>query len=678
MGQELQVRTVENAIPNTALIKGYPEGSDITLLNATLFRGKPDENGKWSDDVMTLVFRDNISGEKHKIEIENPDNDYYLIKPEYQTDYNQLFVPIEETDHFICPNKSLTREIAKATGNYDFYQENVSNGNGRANAILHTDPRVMFSDMALEDKYRYYFGQVYQNNIYPISKCFLDIEADTIHMAGDFPELGECPVNAVTLVMQNCKTIFTLLLRDPDNEQANNFEIAYNNGEITPQLREFIKENVGGEKAFHNFGLDEYEYQLLFYDVEINLIVDVFRLINQFKPDFVLAWNMAFDIPYLEARIRVLGYDPAEIMCHPDFKRKEVRYFIDERVKNEYAERGDFCNIASYSVFLDQMIHFASRRKGQSQFTSFSLDFIGGVIAKVRKLDYKHITSHLSELPRKNYLVFVFYNIFDTIVQHCTESVVQDIDYVFAKCLQNNTRYNKCHRQTVYLTNRGAKEFMKDGFVMGNNANRGSDPPTTKFPGAFVANPKKLNDYSKQRIAGMPVYVFDNLDDFDYKSLYPSILREFNIAPNTQIGQLQLPDKIHDKENRILDSKWLRAGEFMEDLQSHVWIEFCARWFHMAGYEELYDDIIYYYTNIEMPRYPLRPYDYNGMLVPIEFFGDDVEYVQDDGIRQKYDYDNHEMMVPIVYFPEYPEEEAKEFIIHATNVPNQKFTIKED
>src|SRR5699024_4907708 len=126
--------------------------------------------------------------------------------------------------------------------------------------------------------------------------------------------------------------------------------------------------------------------QLLFYDVEINLIVDVFRLINQFKPDFVLAWNMAFDIPYLEARIRVLGYDPAEIMCHPDFKRKEVRYFVDERVKNEYAERGDFCNIASYSVFLDQMIHFASRRKGQSQFTSFSLDFIGGVIAKVRKL----------------------------------------------------------------------------------------------------------------------------------------------------------------------------------------------------------------------------------------------------------------------------------------------------
>ena len=655
-----------------SLIPRYKENSDITILNSTLFRGKPDEKGKWSKDIMTIVYRDNETGEKLKEEIEDPINDFYFIKPEYQTDYPNLFVPVEQTEHIVCPNRLLLKEIASKTGNMQFYNNNISNGNRRGNNILHTDPRILFSDMALEDKYRYYFSKSYTNNIYQIQKCFFDIEADTINMKGDFPELGECPINAVSLIVQSAKTIFTLLLRDPDNEQANQFEIDYNEGKIKPLLREFIKENVGGEHAFHNFSLDEYDFKMIFYDEEINLITDIFRIINLYKPDFVLAWNMAFDIPYTIERIKVLGYDPADIICHPDFKRKELNYFVDERMKNEPAERGDFFNVSSYSVFLDQLIQFASRRKGQTKYTRFSLDFIGQVVAKVRKVDFKHITPHLSELPRKNYLLFVFYNIFDTIVQHCVEDVVKDVDYVFAKCIQNNTRYSKCHRQTVYLTNRGAKIFDREGYIMGNNVNRGNEPPKTKFPGAFVADPSKLNDYSKVRINGKPVYVFDNLDDFDYKSLYPSILREFNIAPNTQIGQLQIPNKIHNKENRIRDSKWIRSGQFMEDLHSHVWIEFAERWFNFASYENLYNDIIEYFSCKEVPTYPLREYDLYGRKEVISFYDKDAKMacLSFQDINK----------VPVLSFASerYPIEEIERFVLNATAHPNQQFTIKED
>ena len=161
------------------------------------------------------------------------------------------------------------------------------------------------------------------------------------------------------------------------------------------------------------------------------------------------------------------------------------------------------------------MIHFASRRKGQNKLHSFTLDFIGEVVAKVRKLDYKHITTNIAELPYKDYKTFVFYNIMDTIVQYCIEAVTQDINYVFSKCNINNTRYSKAHRQTVYLTNRGIKEFEKDGFIMGNNVNKFNEKPTEKFPGAFVADPLKLNGHSKLRIYGRLIEVFDNLDDFD-------------------------------------------------------------------------------------------------------------------------------------------------------------------
>ena len=216
-----------------------------------------------------------------------------------------------------------------------------------------------------------------------------------------------------------------------------------------------------------------FSYNFLFYDEEdeINLIKDLFTAFNTFKPDFALAWNMSFDIPYIIERIRALGYDPADIMCNPDFKYKFAEYFVDERMKNEFAERGDFARISSYTCFLDQMIHFASRRKGQSKFISFSLDFIGEAIAKVKKLDYKHITTNIVELPYKDFKTFIFYNIMDTIVQYCIEYVTTDLEYLFFKANMNNVRYSKVHRQTVYLMNRGIKEFWNngEGFVMGNN-----------------------------------------------------------------------------------------------------------------------------------------------------------------------------------------------------------------
>ena len=37
-------------------------------------------------------------------------------------------------------------------------------------------------------------------------------------------------------------------------------------------------------------------------------------------------WNMRFDIQYLYYRIQMLGYNPASIMCHPDFENPKCAY----------------------------------------------------------------------------------------------------------------------------------------------------------------------------------------------------------------------------------------------------------------------------------------------------------------------------------------------------------------
>lgn len=93
--------------------------------------------------------------------------------------------------------------------------------------------------------------------------------------------------------------------------------------------------------------------------------------------------------------------------------------------------------------------------------------------------------------------------------------------------------------------------------------------------------------------------IFDNLDDFDYKSLYPSLMREFNMSPNTQIGKIKLPFKVHDKEGHIPSDnfRFNRSREFAEDFTSKDWLEFSSRWLHLATYEELLDDIQEYLDN---------------------------------------------------------------------------------
>lgn len=600
------------------MIKGRNPGDDIVIMNTMFNRGK-DNEGKYKE-CLDIVYKDNKSGQKFVEEITKPDYEYFMIHEDKSVPYPRLFVPKSDVDSIVVPYRELEKDIAKRTGMTEYFYDNISRGNRGENKKLHMHPDIFNSDMNIEDHYRYRFDKLYKNEPGIITKSFFDIEVDGINIMGDFPEPGEAPINAISLIIQERQQVFSFLLRNERNPQIAEFEANVNNGTIISELQQFVIDAVGGPDMAKKYNIN-FSYNFLFYDEddEINLIKDLFNAINSFKPDFVLAWNMGFDVPYIIARIQRLGYNPNDIMCHPDFKNKFASYFVDERNKNEFAERGDFAQIASYSTYLDQMIQFASRRKGQSRFLAFSLDYIGEVIAKVKKLDYKHITTDIAQLPYKDYKTFVFYNIMDTVVQYCIEQMTGDLDYVFNKAVMNNVRYSKVHRQTVYLMNRGIKEFYNtdDGYIMGNNVNKFNIKPSNKFPGAFVADPRQLNDHSRLRIYGRAIDVIANCVDFDYSALYPSIIREFNVAPNTMIGLLIIDAKVHNKENRRRSDTWTRAGAFMEDFQSQVWLEVNSRWFNLSDYTTLYHEVEEFFTKIMQSQRGLRLYQRNGLIDPI-------------------------------------------------------------
>lgn len=590
-------------------LKTHKPKDDITLINTYLNKGYDDE-GRYKE-TLTLIYKDNKTGMKYKEEIENPAYEYYVLKPEYRVPYPQLYVPVDHCEVHRCRRARLERDIATSIGKKEWYEDKVRSNDRKAIRNIHRDPTVFLSDNNVEDHYRFWFSKTYKNDICSVTKSFFDIEVDGIEIVGQFPEPGECPVNAITVIFQDRMETYTFLLRNPANPLIEEFEKELSiTG--TKELKEFVLKHVSEHNTVDGvpfyFGLENMSFNISFYDDEIMLIRDFFRAMNTFKPDFALAWNQAFDIPYLIARCERLGYAPEDIICHPDFVDKKCKYFIDERNKDVFEERCDYFDCSSYTVYLDQLIQYASRRKGQTKTISYALDAIGDLVANVKKLDYKDITQQIEVLPYKNYKVFVFYNVCDTISQYCIEYRTQDVEYVFGKTTMNNTRYSKIHRQTVYLTNRGQSILWDHGFVRGNNNNL--DNPREDYPGAFVADPLLVSDKSRISINGTPSNIFANLFDSDFKSLYPSIMRQCNMFPHTQIGFIIIAAKIiHAKQNRTHYQYYTPSGQFCEDLQTHQWLEFAERWFGLLGFKDLCDYIIKTYTNDIKPAYEMHtPY----------------------------------------------------------------------
>jgi len=595
-------------------IKGYEPGANITIINAIYHKSQRDGEGGWTNDSIDIVFKDLDTGQKKVQHIVSPNYTYYMANANVRVPTPQLCIEKEKVHPVECKYRDLKKDIAAKTDNLNFFFDNLKSGNYKENDKLFTIPTIFNADMHIEDYYRMEFDRLYRNEPYEPDVVFFDIEADIVNMRGTFPEPGECPVNAVTLIDTKNKKVYVLLLDDEDNFQIHPF---IETPGITDELKAFVRENVGGWKKELEYGLDQYEYSIMLYEDEIKLITDLFKVINTIKPEFAVAWNIAFDLPYLIERIKILGYDPCEIICHPDFRTQECWYYIDKRAQ-KFEERGDYGQVSSYTVYIDQLILFASRRKGQKKggITSFKLDFIGDVVAGVRKLDYSHITDDIAKLPRLSYKTFAFYNVCDTIVQLCIDKKVGDLSFLFSKALATNTRFAKVHRQTTYLVNRGIKDFWEmqpQGYVMGNNINKNNGK--VGFAGAYVANPIFVSAKPKRKLNGRPINILDNLDDFDYRALYPNIIDESNMSPATQLGKILLPNKLDSKEDRFNNPYFNRSVWFIEDLVSHNRLDFCNRYLNLPTYEEMYNSIIDYFTKIKNPMKGLYYSNRNGKKI---------------------------------------------------------------
>lgn len=258
---------------------------DIMLLD--IIYAKANKSTDYEDNLY-IVYKQISTGEKKLLNISKPEIDIYFTKEEYRDyDYNKTFMELDKTNKVRCRHRNIPWTIAnEAGGQYkELLSQLMEKGQFRDISKMNMYPYVFGSDIPIDTFYRVHWLLNYDNDkVKNPTKQFLDIEVDGIDIEG-FPHPGECPVNAVTLVDQPTNTVYTFLLENDKNPQIAEFK--ENIKEFVDELHELFDESYG-----------VFNYKIFMYpeNEEDNMIIDIFKLINTLKTDFLLIWNMGLKL----------------------------------------------------------------------------------------------------------------------------------------------------------------------------------------------------------------------------------------------------------------------------------------------------------------------------------------------------------------------------------------------
>lgn len=253
---------------------------DIMLINIIYHNGKKDNN---YCDSLDVIYKDLNTGEKYLHTIEEPKMEIFFTKEEFRDyEYNKSFLELSKTEMHTCKYKDLPFYIAKVAGpSYQNYiKRKIQEKDRQALRNIHKYVNVFGSDYDIENWYRIQWFLNYNNERpKPVTKTFLDIEVNTSKIGG-FPRNGECPIDAVTLIDKETKSSFTFLLEMDDNPQIQEFKETVD--DFIQDLHDTFDDTYG-----------EYNFNIFMYKDERDLLIQLFKLINTLKRDFLLIWNIA-------------------------------------------------------------------------------------------------------------------------------------------------------------------------------------------------------------------------------------------------------------------------------------------------------------------------------------------------------------------------------------------------
>lgn len=230
--------------------------------------------------------------------------------------------------------------------------------------------------------------------------------------------------------------------------------------------------------------------------------------------DVVSGWNSeAYDIPYVVNRIKkILGKHEARRLCLWEQAPKERTFERGGKESKTYDLLG--------RIHMDYMQLY--KKYNYEERHSYALNAIAEAELGDAKIAYD---GTLDELYHDDFKKFLEYNIQDTRLLDRLDKKVQFID------LANTIAHSNCvpipaTMGVVAVTDQAILLEAHSKSLICPDRKHSKDSEADKAAGGWVATPKK----------GLHKWVAST----DMKSLYPSVIRAFNMSPETIIGQIRL------------------------------------------------------------------------------------------------------------------------------------------
>ena len=287
---------------------------------------------------------------------------------------------------------------------------------------------------------------------------------------------------------------------------------------------------------FMNFGKSAFVFACGDYEVQGEEVYvkckDEYSLCKQFMafwkdnyPDILTGWNTKFfDEPYLINRFRkILGEDEA--------KKLSPWNYIGER-KTVINGR----EMIAYNIMGVESLDYIELYKwyapgGKSQ-ESYRLDAIANVELGEGKISYDEY-DNLHSLYRLNFQKFIEYNIKDVELIFKLEEKLKLLELAVTLAYDTKTNFEDVFAQTRMWDSLTYAYLFEKGIIVPPKVIKSKDG---MFEGAYV----------KEVQVGMHHYVAS----FDLNSLYPHLMMQFNISPETLIE----PENYTDEMREILSN----------------------------------------------------------------------------------------------------------------------------
>ncbi len=326
---------------------------------------------------------------------------------------------------------------------------------------------------------------------------FVDIETEIVD---GFPKAEEAKsrILSFSIITPDRKAI-VLGLEDMDS---------VNIKKIQDDTNEYFKDfDMDWEFRYHKFKSE--------YDM-------VYTFLMKFLPKFPMmtGWNFInYDWQYIVNRCKRLQIDITEVGMTNAVDKTDQRPL--------------------HIGILDYMQLYDKYDRSVKVKESNSLDYVSSQVLNVNKIKF---TGSLQDLYRDNFTKYIYYNVVDSILVYYIDQKLKSMEVLLTLANITNMPLYKASSPVAVTEAIMARKLAEQGMRIGSEE-KIDGQKDGQYAGAFVKEP----------ILGF----YEGVSAFDFASLYPSIMRQFNISPDSYIEKINrsdIPERRKDKEVIVCDN----------------------------------------------------------------------------------------------------------------------------